>query len=142
MTIVLCAGLLAETARAAEREGIMGAVQYVAASLSEGNGTDAASPFDKSTPGYDKLASYFEALTDQARVHSDVELIEESGSDTERRVILRWTLEICEQSSGDVLERRVQEVRLRLAPSTSRKFSWKIVSLDPIEFFNPIVGKR
>jgi hypothetical protein len=139
---MLFALLATQLAAPAERDEIMPSIQYVAASLSEGNGTDAVSPFDKSTPGYDKLTSYFEALTDQARVQSDVELIDESGSDTDRQVTVRWTLEICQQSTGEVLERRVQELRLRLIPGESKKFRWKIVSLDPVEFFNPIIGKR
>ncbi len=98
-------------------------------------------PFDKSTPGYDKLASYFQALTGQARIQSDVEMVEEIGSDAESRLTLRWTLEIRIQTTGDVIERRVQEVRVRLVPAKSKKFPWKIISLDPVELFNPIVGK-
>lgn len=121
---------------------VLNTIHYVAVSLSEGNGTDAMTPFEKSTPGYDKLASYFEALADQARVQSDVELIEESGSDTESKVSLRWTLTICLQTTGEVLERRVEEVHIRLVPGQSKKFRWKIVSLDPVELFNPVVGKR
>lgn len=141
--ILVVAAFGAQITMAADRaQEVMGIIQYVAVALSEGDGADAASPFDKSTPGYEKLTSYFEALTDQSRVHSDVELVEESGSDADSRVTLRWTLQICLQSTGEVLERRVEEVRIRLVPTQSKKFRWKIVSLDPVEFFNPIVGKR
>jgi hypothetical protein len=140
--IGLAGALAVSHLHAAERaQEVMATIEYVAVSLSEGNGTDAVTPFDKSTAGYNKLASYFQALTDEARVQSDVELIEESGSDTESKVTLRWTLAICMQTSGEVLERRVKEVRVRLVPAKTKKLRWKIVSLDPIEFFNPIVGK-
>ena len=127
--------------RADRSEDLMAVISYIATALTAGNASDAMLPFDASLPGRDKLSGYFDALCTEVTVRSDVEMIEEKGTDTESDALLRWTLDLRGRMNNDELERRVRQVHVRFvpAPSHAKYGLWKIVSFDDIELFNPFI---
>lgn len=128
---------------AADRsEDVMKVINYVATALTAGNGTDALRPFDPALAGYATLSGYFEALSVEVTVRSDVDLLEETGSDSESNALLRWTLDLRERVSNDELQRRERQVRVRFVPAPQKaKYGlWKIAAFDDIELFNPSIA--
>ena len=90
--------------------------------------------FDKDMPGYGDLKTQVTALVNQADVTSSIEPIEEQGDDTNYRIDLDWFLQVRSLlDNGPIVERRrIVHCQLR-----KDKKKWKIVSLQPIEFFAP-----
>jgi hypothetical protein len=145
--------LLFPATLAAERsEDVMRVINYVATALTAGNGTDALRPFDPALTGYATLSGYFEALSVEVTVRSDVDLLElcqskecdpkETASDSEPNALLRWTLDLRERVSNDELQRRERQVRVRFVPAPEKaKYGlWKIAAFDDIELFNPSIA--
>lgn len=90
--------------------------------------------FDKGMPGYDNLRTQVTALVNQADVTSSIEPVEEQGDETTYRIDLDWFLQVRSLlDNGPIVERR-QIVHCQLRKD---KKDWKIVSLQPIEFFAP-----
>jgi hypothetical protein len=120
----------------------MRVINYIATALTAGNGTDALAPFDPALTGYSTLSSYFEALSVEVTVRSDVDLLEETGSDSESNALLRWTLDLRERVSNAELQRRERQVRVRFVPAPQKaKYGlWRIAAFDDIELFNPSIA--
>ncbi len=114
-------------------------LKQVATALDDGNPTGALIPFDKSMPGYSQLENYFVALTNEVSPHSDIDLIDEAGSETESKAVVRWILDLRDKATNEEIDRRIKEVHIRLVPVKDKPGGWKIVALDPIDLFNPIV---
>lgn len=129
---------------AADRsEDVMAVINYVATALTAGNGSDALKPFDPALAGFSTLAGYFEALSVEVTVRSNVELLEETGSDSESKALFRWMLDLRDRVSDEELQRREREVRVRFVPAPPRaKYGlWKIAAFDDIELFNPSIAE-
>lgn len=136
--------LLPRALLAGRSEDVMAVITYVATALTAGNPDDALLPFDPALPGLSTLAGYFEALCTEVTLHTDVDLLEETGSDTESNVLLRWTLDLRERMSNEELERREREVRVHFVPAAAKaKYGrWKIAAFGDIELFNPSLQPR
>jgi hypothetical protein len=133
-------GLTVARAILADRSNdVLSVLDHIATALDAGNPTDALSQFDKSMPGYSQLEDYFVALTSQTSVHTDIDLLEESGSAAESTVVLRWILDLRDKVTNESVDRRIKEVHARLALVTGRHGGWRIVAFDPIDLFNPAV---
>jgi hypothetical protein len=140
---VAASALLFPATLAADRsEDVMAVINYVATALTGGNASDALRPFDFSLTGFSTLSSYFEALAVEVTVRSDVDLLEETGSDSESNALLRWTLDLRDRVSNEELKRRERQVRVRFVPAPKKaKYGlWKIVAFDDIELFNPSIA--
>lgn len=116
---------------------VLGVLDHVATALEAGNATDALTSFDKQMPGYSQLEDYFAALTSQTSAHSDVDIIDETDSDAESKVVLRWIIDLRDKTTNESIDRRAREVHLRLIPSKDKPEAWKIVAFEPIDLFNP-----
>jgi hypothetical protein len=125
--------------RADRTADVLRILKQVATALDDGNPTGALIPFDKSMPGYSQLEDYFVALTNEASAHSDIDLIDEAGSETESKAVVRWILDLRDKATNEEVDRRIKEVHIRLVAVKDRPGDWKIVALDPIDLFNPIV---
>ena len=90
-------------------------------------------PFDKSCEGYSKLRDYFTALTDAHTVVNEMDFIDEQIENQEATLIVHWTLTLNDLTTG-MAQSREQDLTIKL---TRKKYDWRIVSLSPIEFFNP-----
>lgn len=114
-------------------------LKQVATALDDGNPTGALIPFDRSMPGYSQLEDYVIALTNETSSHSDIDLIDQTSSETESKAVVRWILDLRDKETNEEVERRIKEVHIRLAPVKDKQGEWKIVALEPIDLFNPVV---
>ncbi len=91
------------------------------------------SKFDsRSMLGFGDLRIHVEALCAQRRIASSVENGSPQVVGDERVVSVDWLMQLTPASSPGAVERRQQTLSLRFA---KRKDKWKIVSIEPIEFF-------
>jgi hypothetical protein len=106
----------------------------LSAALTDWNVAAFMDGFDKDMPGYGDLKTQVTALVNQADVTSSIEPIEEQGDETNYRIDLDWFLQVRSLlDNGPIVERR----RLVHCQLRKDKKKWKIVSLQPIEFFAP-----
>ena len=116
-----------------DKEDAREAISYVAAALTTGNTADAMTPFDKSCPNYDKLRSYFAGLTSAFQVVSEIEITGEQGDKQQMELSVHWALTLSDRQAN-YTQNRAADIDVKL---NRLKGKWKIVSLEPIEFFNP-----
>ena len=114
-------------------EEVVDLITSAAASLSAGNAAAFLAAFDRAMPGYEKLRANVAALERQAEVQSFIDLVEDEGDDRRRSVELDWVLRIRREQEATA-SRRQQRVKIRVEKS-GRK--WRIVALEPLEFFAP-----
>jgi len=129
LTFVAVACLLADT-----HSDIIDVFTAMAAALSDENVPEFMNAFDKDMPGYGKLRTDVTALTYQAYVSSSVEPLKEEGDDSTRKLDLDWFLQVRSplQTGPTVTRREILHCELR-----KQGKHWKIVSLQPLEFFAP-----
>ena len=125
--ILACAALISDT-----HDDVVDLFASMAAALSEINVPQFMDAFDKDMPDYDKMKRAVTGLVNQAEVSSSVEPLKDEGDDTKRTVELDWFLEIRSLlPDGPVVHRR-EVIRCELRKEKKR---WKIVSIQPLEFF-------
>jgi hypothetical protein len=129
----------ARSLRADDSVDVLKILKQVATALDDGNPTGALIPFDRSMPGYSQLEDYVIALTNETSTHSDIDLIDQTSSETESKAVVRWILDLRDKETNEEVERRIKEVHIRLAPVKDKPGEWKIVALEPIDLFNPTV---
>ena len=122
---------LAATALADRRDDIMDRFASLTAALSADNAAAAIKVFDPAMPGYAELRTQIYALLDRASVASSIDLLSETGDDTQASVELDWNLEIKGKEPGGSVARRRETVRCRLE---RQKKEWRIVSMAPADF--------
>src|SRR5262249_8631301 len=89
--------------------------------------------FDKAMPDYDKLAGYIQGITSQSDLTSFVDILSNEGDEKQRSVEVDWLLQLSVGNEKTV--RRHQTIR---CPLEHQGKKWKIVSLDPLDFFAPV----
>ena len=106
----------------------------MASALSNDNASGFLNGFDKNMPDYGKLRTFVDGLIAQAEISSSIEPVKDEGDETKRSVDLDWTLQIrSRETAGPLVERR-QTVHADLVKQKKR---WRIVSITPLDFFEP-----
>ncbi len=109
----------------------------MASALAENRPELAMSDVSKDMPDYYRLRDNIEALLNQAEVVSSIDnMREENGV-----VLVDWLLRIKLQAMDTSMEERHETVKIRFGQEGKKK-KWKIVSLDPVDFFAPPKLKR
>ena len=89
--------------------------------------------FDRNMPQYAALRTNIEGLLAGYEVGSTIEVVTDEGDDEKRIVSLDWLLVTSEKNAvnGD------QQTRRRIVKCTleRRGKQWRIIALDPIDFF-------
>ena len=126
---------LAACCRAADaaRE-VLDLIADLAASLSAGNVALFLKAFDPAMPGYAKLRENVTGLIAQGDVQSLIDPLEDEGDDRRRVAQFHWTLRIQRGQQATSFARREQVVQCRVEKQGGK---WRIVELEPIEFFAP-----
>jgi len=133
-SIPFCLAVLAGSLLAQEpSKAIRQQVERVGAGLAARNAEDAITPFDKSFDNYERLRDYFTALTTAYSVVSELEVTDEQIGDQDAALTVHWVLVLSDLSSG-LSENREENLTIKL---NLKKSDWKIVSLEPLDFFNP-----
>jgi hypothetical protein len=131
---LLVAALTLASARGDAHSDVISLFGSLSAALTDWNVSAFMDGFDKDMPGYGDLKILVTALVNQADVTSFIEPTEEEGDDAKYRIDLDWFLQVRSLlDTGPIVERR-QIVHCQLR---KEKKKWKIVSLQPIEFFAP-----
>jgi len=102
--------------------------------LSQNNGVGFLDHFDHSMPDYYQLERYIDALAANYELSCSVDITKQEGDDQAQTAELDWFLEIHPRGPIGEVERRRQNVKIRLE---RRKKKWKIMAIEPITLFAP-----
>ena len=116
------------------REEVYDLFGSMASALSEGDTGRFLAAFDPSMKGYEDLAANVRALIDQADVTSTIEPVEDAGDAQQRTVKFDWLMQLANKDDRVSTMRRQKTITSRLQ---KQKRKWRIVSLDPLDFFAP-----
>jgi hypothetical protein len=126
---------LAACCRASDpAQEVLDLVADAAASLSAGSVPRFLRAFDPAMDGYAKLRENVTGLVALGDVQSLIDPLEEEGDDRRRMVQFRWTLRLRRGEQSASFIRREQVVKCRVEKQRGK---WRIVGLEPIEFFAP-----
>ena len=128
-TMLLCLPLFADT-----HDQIVDLFASMAAALSDVNASGFMQPFDKNTPGYEKLKGQISTLLVGTEISSSVESVKDDGGESTRTVDLDWYLQVRALSQAGAIATRREIIHCELRKEGK---NWKIVSLQPLEFFAP-----
>ena len=106
----------------------------MASALSEGNPDVFLRAIDPSMPGYERFSANVNALATQYDLSNSIEIVDQKGDDRAQVVELDWLLDISGKGQSQLFVRREAIVKCRLE---RRKKKWRIVALDPADFFAP-----
>jgi hypothetical protein len=90
-------------------------------------------PFDKTFDGFGRLRDYFSALTNGYNITNDLEVATEQIVNHEATLTIHWIMTLSDLQSS-LSETREKDLTVKL---TMEKYDWKIVSVAPLEFFDP-----
>ena len=113
---------------------VLDLVADAAASLSAGSVPQFLKAFDPGMEGYAKLRENVTGLVALGDVQSLIDPLEDEGDDRHRTVELRWTLRLHRGEQSASFTRREQVVKCKVEKQRGK---WRIVGLEPIEFFAP-----
>jgi hypothetical protein len=130
LTCLVISSLIADT-----HDEIVDVIGNMANALSTVNAPKFMDAFDKSMPGYETLKSNVTALANQSEITSSIEIVKEDGDDNKRVLDLDWYLEIRSLLPDGPIERRREVVHCELVRKDKKH--WKIVSMQPMNFFAP-----
>jgi hypothetical protein len=126
---------LAACCRAADpAQEVIDLVADAAASLSAGSVPRFLKAFDPAMEGYAKLRENVTGLVTLGEVQSLIDPLEDEGDDRRRTVQLRWTLRLHRGEQSASFTRREQVVKCKVEKQRGK---WRIVGLEPIDFFAP-----
>ncbi len=126
---LICSAMLA----AQQSTAIHQQIAQVAAALSSRNPEEAMEGFDKSFEGYSKIHDYFIGLTAGSTVVNELDFSDDEIENGTATLKVHWTLTIGDRSNG-LTQNREEDLTIKLI---LKKNHWRIVDLEPIEFFNP-----
>ena len=140
---LLC--LAAVFACADAHDNVMDVITSMAAALTESAGPDGGgiargnvpkfmSAFSKDMPEYDTLKNNVTALVNEGEISSEVQPLNEEGGDGMYKIDLDWLLQVRSLQPDGPLVRRREVVHCEFR---KEKKHWKIVSLKPLDFFDP-----
>jgi hypothetical protein len=131
---LLFLSILVPVVAADPRQEVYDLLGSMASGLSEGNPAQFLEAFDRSMKGYAELAANVRALVEQSDVLSAIELVDDAG-DAERRTIrVDWLLQLADKQNSASVVRRQKTVQCKVE---RQKRKWRIVSLEPLDFFAP-----
>ena len=107
----------------------------IAGALSDDDPMVFLAAVDHDMPHFQDFQSELMALTDQADITNSIEVVTDQGDDTHRVEELDWFMQIVDKSIGQDVERRRAVVRFKLERRGKKK--WKIVGIEPWQFFRP-----
>ena len=126
--------VLAAVAYADPHDDVIEVFTSMANALTTVNPAQFMNPIDPDMAGYDQLKTNVEALVKQADISSSIEPLQDSGDASKWVIDLDWLLEVRSLVQDGPVVRRRQIVRCELE---RKKGHWKIVSMQPLEFFAP-----
>jgi hypothetical protein len=117
-------------------DGAWDLLQSAARALSQPDSPSAGflAAFDSKLPAYEVLRSGAETLAARGEVDSTIGLTSNEGTDTARTIEVDWTLEVVNSESRIRITQREAQLTFKIERRGKR---WVIVSVTPLEFFQP-----
>jgi hypothetical protein len=106
----------------------------MATSLADGDSVTFLSAFDPAIPHWAELQANVYALLRLAVVETSIDLVNNEGDDSTRRLETDWLLMIKLRSGLVAPIRRQQRVRCRVEKQGRR---WRVAAFDPLSLFQP-----
>jgi hypothetical protein len=122
---------LATRLRADSAKEVEDLIASAANGLSSGKPEEFMEAFDPNMPGFEKLRDDAVGLTSAGEISCSLEVLRDEGDDSQRTLEIDWILRL-EQNPGSV--RRQKTVKCQIKKIGKK---WRIVSLEPLEFFTP-----
>jgi hypothetical protein len=113
---------------------VLDLVADAAASLSAGDAAQFLKAFDPAMKNYAKLRENVTGLLALGDVQSLIDPLENEGDDRRRVAQFQWTLRIQRGVESTSWTRREQLVK---CTAEKQRGKWRIVELEPVEFFAP-----
>jgi hypothetical protein len=133
--ILLAALIVPRVAFAEAPADVVRLIADAAEALANDDASGFLDQFDRKMPGYAELRANVEALLSANEVVSTVEPVSDEGDDHKRSVELDWLLALNEKNAaGGRKETRRGILKCRVERQGKL---WKIVALEPIDFFRP-----
>jgi hypothetical protein len=132
--LFLLAMATAALARGDTAQELIDLFASMASALSESNPGVFMRAIDPSMEGYERFAANIYALAAQNALSNSVDVISQKGDDRAQVVELDWLLVISGKGESQLFVRRETTMKCRLE---RRKKKWRIVALDPTDFFAP-----
>ena len=114
---------------------VLDLIADAAGSLSAGNAAGFLKAFDPAMPGYAKLRENVTGLIAQGDVQSLIDPLEDEGDGRRRLEQFHWTLRM---QRGQGSASSVRRERVVMCTVEKQGAKWRIVALEPIEFFAPV----
>lgn len=108
-------------------------LSVIATALASANPSEAMAPFDKSCPNFEKISSYFQALT-AYQIENEVDVKDEQDAGDSSQLTVTWALTLTDLASNRT-DHRTSDINVRML---LQKGKWKIVEFSPINIFNPL----
>ncbi len=106
----------------------------IAGALSDDDPAMFVEAVDPDMPHFQDFRRDLVALASLADLTNSIEILSDTGDDAHRADELDWFLEIVDKSQSHTVERRRQIVKFKLERKGKK---WKIVAIDPWQFFAP-----
>jgi hypothetical protein len=135
MTAILIACLLAPAFLSDPDCRSCDLLEHVSGALSEGDGAKFMEFFDKSTPGYEDIATHVDALTAQQDIAASLDVLSESGDDHKIEALVDWFMQFTTKDALEHVTRRRMRVRVVMAKF---KNHWKVIEIDPRTILDPV----
>ncbi len=132
--LVLFAIAAAAAVQADPKQEVTDLFASMASALTDANPRDFLRAVDPATLGYERLAANIRALATENAVSNEVEITSQKGNDHSQEVELDWLLDIKGIGQSGVSISREAILKCRLE---RRGKKWRIVALDPLNFFAP-----
>jgi hypothetical protein len=111
-------------------------LEHVAAALSEGDGAKFMEFLDRSTPGYEDIATNVNALTNQQGIAASIDVLQETGDDQKTVALADWYMEFTSKDALEHITRRRMRVHITMA--RKEKGRWKVTEIDPRTILDPV----
>jgi hypothetical protein len=130
---VLLSAVLAWPLRADSAQEAWEALTEIASALGRGNAAAFAAVLDPEMRGYRLLRDDVTALLQQAEVQCALDLIDNTGDESSRTIVVDWLMNLTERTETERSTRRRQTMTCRFR----RAKRWLVTEIEPAGFFKP-----
>ena len=109
----------------------------IASALSDDDPAVFIEAVDPNMPHFYDFRAMLTALVGEADLTNSVEVMTDTGDDKHRTTELDWVLHLADKAGSHTIEERHKAVTFKLERKGKK---WKIVSIDPMNFFAPPKG--
>ena len=135
---LLLAGVACTLLAAEPEQEITNVISKLASALSHGEHQVFLDALDHKMPEYQQIEHDVTALAADTDLDCTIELIRNTGNDTEQTADLDWYMVLRSQQDQNLIERRRAKVAIKV---TRRGKKWIVTGFSPVEVFRPLSAR-